>query len=415
MIYAINSKADFSAGAELSVKVNAADIDYKALYTIEAEKPQFILPFRYQGIDEQIEFVYQIGARHKLQYLTGSRSPQEYCELWLNIFTPLLECSDWFMNPFSFVLGAEHLYYDKSTKNISYIYIPSTCNCANNSDLKSLATELSRQITVTDANLENRVLRAIMEDFDVKDFVQMLKSYRSISIAGLPLPSQTQNIAEPSPLADEALKAQQGIPVIAQSEVTCPQDIIISMPTIEKTQKKTKNKPHKAQSGSGLFRKKKKNYQEITNNGAAKFYPEPQSEQKISPLNSSPLEYNDLTQMIDEEISEVGLRLVGYGPWPKLLHIMISDGEAFTVGRFDVSIGRKQSSFEFDKNTKAVSRRHAAIERDSAGYLIIDLSSSAGTFVDGHRLPPNMPYRLKRGDRVSFGNAGADYIWEESY
>ena len=45
----------------------------------------------------------------------------------------------------------------------------------------------------------------------------------------------------------------------------------------------------------------------------------------------------------------------------------------FTIGRFDANIGKKQSSFEFDKKTRAVSRRHAVIERDTDGYKIIDL------------------------------------------
>lgn len=91
---------------------------------------------------------------------------------------------------------------------------------------------------------------------------------------------------------------------------------------------------------------------------------------------------------------------------------MIGPGDVFTIGRFDVSVGRKQSNFEFDPKTKAVSRRHAAIERDGeGGYVIVDLSSRAGTFVNGERLVANVPKKLENGDKVSFGTGGADYIW----
>ena len=60
-----------------------------------------------------------------------------------------------------------------------------------------------------------------------------------------------------------------------------------------------------------------------------------------------------------------------------------------------------------------MSRRHAAIEREESGYFLMDLASSAGTFVNGQKLIPNVPQALENGCRVSFGTGGADYIWNE--
>ena len=45
--------------------------------------------------------------------------------------------------------------------------------------------------------------------------------------------------------------------------------------------------------------------------------------------------------------------------------------------------------------------------------MLVDLASSAGTFVDGERLIPNVPRPLASGNRISFGTGGADYIWNE--
>lgn len=87
--------------------------------------------------------------------------------------------------------------------------------------------------------------------------------------------------------------------------------------------------------------------------------------------------------------------------------------QPFVIGRFDISIGRKQSDFEFAKDTKAVSRRHAAIEHTARGVVVTDLNSRAGTLVNGQKIAPGEPYLLKDGDQLSFGNAGADYIFEE--
>ena len=107
--------------------------------------------------------------------------------------------------------------------------------------------------------------------------------------------------------------------------------------------------------------------------------------------------------------ADARLRCVGLAVLPKIIPLIIQ-GRPFVVGRFDVSVGIKQYDFEFDKSTKAVSRRHAAIERGPCGYSIMDLGSRAGTFVNGKKITE--PYLLKNGDRVSFGNSGADYIFE---
>ena len=105
------------------------------------------------------------------------------------------------------------------------------------------------------------------------------------------------------------------------------------------------------------------------------------------------------------------LRLVGLKGLPETIPIRLS-GQLFLVGRFDVSIGRRQCDFEFGKATKAVSRRHASIERTARGYAVMDLNSRAGTFVNGNRIAPGKPCPLHHGDSVSFGNAGADYVFE---
>ena len=50
-----------------------------------------------------------------------------------------------------------------------------------------------------------------------------------------------------------------------------------------------------------------------------------------------------------------------------------------------------------------VSRRHAQIIKDGAGYLISDLGSSNGTLLNGYALLPNRFYRLRNGDRFKVG------------
>ena len=70
------------------------------------------------------------------------------------------------------------------------------------------------------------------------------------------------------------------------------------------------------------------------------------------------------------------------------------------------------SSFDSLLISLAVSRRHASIENTSFGTAVMDLDSRAGTYINGDRIMPGDLYAIKRGDRVSFGTAGADYVFE---
>ena len=388
-MYEISSKVDFQTGAALIVKIPEEETDKKALYTILADKPDFILPFRHRSVDGQIEFTYQIGNRSKLTYLSGNRLPEEYADLWVGIIQPLIDCGDWFMTPYSFVLKTEYLYCDKNGKSVGFIYIPSVRACSDYHDLKEMVTVIAKQNHVTDINLENKVVWAI-QDFCPEEFLQIIKPYRMNSGAGM------------AP-ASEYLYMPQ-----IKSD-----DISIDFPVFNGKAPKEKKQR------IGLFGPKKDKKPVIPQKkeiiqGAALIQTksEPgQSVFSVLPFLAEP--ENEITQI---DYSKAGIPKFiysGAGDHPKFIEIMINEGGIFTIGRFDSSIGIKQSNFEFEKKTKAVSRRHAAIERNLDGYNIIDLDSAVGTFIDGKKLPPGAPFKLTKGCKVSFGQSGADYIWDD--
>jgi len=84
----------------------------------------------------------------------------------------------------------------------------------------------------------------------------------------------------------------------------------------------------------------------------------------------------------------------------------ILDQDRMTIGRgsdCDIIIPKRQ-----------VSRYHAQIERDNNGYLLHDLGSKNGTYVNAREVREGEPYRLKDGDEiqialcVKLGFVGAD-------
>jgi len=110
--------------------------------------------------------------------------------------------------------------------------------------------------------------------------------------------------------------------------------------------------------------------------------------------------------------ANAAFKRVGLAGLPDTIPLVLLEGRAFVIGRFDVSVGQRRCDYEFGKATKGVSRRHASIERTARGTILLDLNSSAGTFVNGKRIYPGEPHLIKHGDRVTFGNAGADYVFE---
>lgn len=69
------------------------------------------------------------------------------------------------------------------------------------------------------------------------------------------------------------------------------------------------------------------------------------------------------------------------------------EGERISVGREDTDILLRHPE---------VSRRHALFTRDGDGFRLDDLGSTNGTWVDGRRLEPGAPIRLRGGERVRF-------------
>ena len=175
MIYETEYKNDLVSGTSIYVRVPENHVDDKALYTILKDPPGFLLPFHYRNVDGQVEFVYKAATALDFESLYGCYSSGQYAEIWCNLLHPLLDCGDWFLRPYSFVLNVQNLYRDAGKTSIRYIYIPSVQDCSGLSALKEMFITLASRISTHDAELELKVLRAVMNDFSPKNLVQLLK------------------------------------------------------------------------------------------------------------------------------------------------------------------------------------------------------------------------------------------------
>lgn len=439
MIYPIESKNDLS-GVTLLIRFPEDALDRKALATIENERPPFLVPFTCRSVDGMIECNYRLGTRSKLQYRYGKRPVPAYIEFWSQILQPLLDCDDWFLKPFSFVLDNRYLYYDKDRDSTDYLYVPSLPDCVEFADLHQMVRELSHENQVDDQALEIKVLHAIMQDFQPKLFLSMLHAESGKSpVSKITEPAQKPEPQQQSHIPDEHQVQQPQQP--QKKPLPPPEtpwrkaaddDIHIDL-SAGKMQKKPKKEspskkektPKEPKKGFSLFGKKKEE-PKVVIAGAGAGEPHPggihiQASpaaviQPVMPNISYDSSDADSVTQMRQDVAEgaIRLQLIGKTGLPREIMIEINPGQVFTIGRYDTTVGAAQSNFEFESRTPEVSRHHAAIERETDGtYYLVDLASMAGTFVDGVRLTPNIPCQITKGNRISFGTCGADYIWSE--
>ena len=456
MEYTIESRKGMQGETLLSVTIPEAQIDEKALYTMETERPDFLVPFHYRYIDGNVEFIYTPLKRLKLLFFAGERSQQDYVDFWRKIVSPLERCEDWFMRADGFVLDLQHVYYDKDANEVCYLYVPARGQRQDTADIRQFLQKVASQFTTANSDLTVRVLGYLLQDgaFEPEDFLKMLAPYaekKSGSGKAAPAAPQTgssyaQQASYAQPSAPQAPAYQQPpVPTPPPAQEKEPEPSAPKKPNshmddgflnfmVEEEGSTPKRdgkwkKPPKAEKVKKEkkpsifpFGKKEKKQEEAPQalRGGAQLedmpmytppapQPTPQPAPAPQPVWYAEQQVDGVTQLGNHETQ---LRYIGNLNHPVVIPIHFPASGLFRIGRYDVSTGKRQCDFEFPPDTPAVSRRHAAIGQRGEGYYIVDLGSRAGTYLNERKLGPNEEPALSAGDRIAFGNAGANYIFE---
>ncbi len=102
-----------------------------------------------------------------------------------------------------------------------------------------------------------------------------------------------------------------------------------------------------------------------------------------------------------EEPSEgIAIYLLG------LLHpIEIRLENIFIIGRLvDPKQEKVVDLTRYNAFILGVSRRHLMVRRTGDGYEVMDLDSTNGTWVNGQRLEPQLPFAVISGQQIRLGN-----------
>lgn len=440
--FTIESRQGLQGEPLLSIVVPESQIDEKALYTIESDWPGFLVPFQRRQIDDKVEFLYMPQKRLNLMFFAGTRAREDYISLWKRLIEPLVQCEDWFMHVNGFVLDLQYLYLDtsKGREAISYLYLPVKQAGYDAIALQRLLQQVAAQFKTDDSDLTVRVLQSFLQvqGFQPSEFLQMLSSCANTgasvhserppeAVFSAPQPEQPYHAAEPVQKAPAAAVVAAERKVAPKQSSAAPSDDDFdamdwddepASPRAQKPKKEKVRAEKPKKDWRGLFGKKEKQparAESAVRGGAqlAEFTPQqpaqPVSAGMAQVIWQPEADADGVTQLA---VHGTRLRYSGTMNYPPEIALTVRENGVFRIGRYDVSVGKLQSDFEFPADTPAVSRRHAAIMLRAGSYSIVDLNSRAGTFVNGAKLTPNAQTALHDGDRVSFGNAGANYILE---
>jgi pSer/pThr/pTyr-binding forkhead associated (FHA) protein len=90
-------------------------------------------------------------------------------------------------------------------------------------------------------------------------------------------------------------------------------------------------------------------------------------------------------------------------------HLLISlsgvqNAYTFLLGREEIAIGRAGDSDILLEEDALASRHHALLRHEANHYMLYDLRSASGVFVNGQKLFAEQGYQLSDGDSISIGN-----------
>jgi hypothetical protein len=138
---------------------------------------------------------------------------------------------------------------------------------------------------------------------------------------------------------------------------------------------------------------------------------------RTEPLPDEELPVSRANPWISEQVDEERTN-----PAPLYLKVLETDRQIRLPSSAEVHVGRLDAAHgifpDLDLTTDGgleggVSRRHCKIHQRGATYLVEDVGSANGTFLNGQRLTPYLPHVLKDKDELQLGTVKMQVILQE--
>ncbi len=109
-------------------------------------------------------------------------------------------------------------------------------------------------------------------------------------------------------------------------------------------------------------------------------------------------------QSAQKESEEATVFLYGDDSVGYPFSLVSDDQPAINVSHFPYFVGKDARHCDHVMTTQVgISRYHMKIDREGEDFVVSDLNSTNGTFINGERLAPHLPHKIKRGDELRIG------------
>ncbi len=106
----------------------------------------------------------------------------------------------------------------------------------------------------------------------------------------------------------------------------------------------------------------------------------------------------------EKEAEEATVFLYGNDTAGYPFSLVSDDQPPINVTHFPFFVGKDPQHCDYVMATQVgISRYHMKIDREGEDFTISDLNSTNGTFINGERLAPHLPHRIRRGDELRIG------------
>lgn len=374
------------------------------LQMIINNKIEGILPLRIKKINNTDQFYYNITSKISMEsaFARKKMSYEDIKKFVLDLEYTMENLREYLLDSDKLVLDFPYIFMDVKSKRYNFCYYPEN-NIITNEGIKGVFMQILE-------NLDHEDKMAIVLGYGLGQICER-ENFTVLELAEFVRETQSEE--------REKAKEQNEYTVNEVFETQKNEDRHVSESLKGQNIKLNRNKHGKRKKLNWLarlFNRKFKSEEQLLlekdfdlNNNINKAKCEVDYNSKIrldsdiimEKINEKNIETDENTVLLIKNISGVSLTLRSLDE-EKTLSIV--------PDKFPYIIGKSKRSSDYQLDNVAVSRVHVRINEEVDGYLIEDLNSTNGTFVNENQLEPHTPERINIGDKITL--ADTEFIIE---
>lgn len=364
----ISYKKDGNSNIMIAKNIEIEKDNYKFQMIINNEI-EGIVPVSVKTVNNADELYYQITSMISLENMHAGKkmSKEELCLLIKDIEILAEKMKEYLLDINDIMFAPEFIYIKKQTGKHSFCYIFQK-NKSFQEELRKLFGKILEYIDYEDKNavlIAYEIQRIVTsDDFTIGDLVNCVKENVEKFIA----------VTEKNKIKEELSGVESRVEEdIVETELG-KNGLLKNLPTIFRRRSRYKNE------------------EELTKNMLYEddFVKMPSNIKKDTELLA-----DCETTLLTEERTLVSITLRS---------IDLEKAIDITPIKFPCVIGKSRKNCDFLINNPVISRVHVKITENISGYLIEDLNSTNGTFVNGMRLVPQSPIKINIGDKITLAD-----------